>query len=147
MTTNIYWARQAKYSTITTSTTVVSSTTATNILPSISDRARCVVSLILCNESTSLSDNKLIDVGIGLAPSSNYNTGNSTRIIQSVTLPGLSRAILADKSSPIYLNPANPAGRNNLVYTIRDYSGSATQRINFICTFVEFEDVSGNISW
>ena len=92
-------------------------------------------------------DSKLIDVGIGLAPSSNYGTGNSTRIIQSVTLPGRSRAILADKSSPIYLNPANPAGRNNLVYTIRDSSGDASQQINFICSFVEFEDTTGNISW
>ena len=145
--TNIYWARQAKLSTITVTTTSVSSTTATNILPSISGRSRCVVSLIVHNMHLVEVDSKLIDVGIGLAPSSNYGTGNSTRIIQSVTLPGRSRAILADKSSPIYLNPANPAGRNNLVYTIRDSSGSASQQINFICSFVEFEDTTGNISW
>ncbi len=145
--TNIYWARQAKLSTITVTTTIVSSTTATNILPSISGRSRCVVSLIVHNMHLVEEDSKLIDVGIGLAPSSNYGTGNSTRIIQSVTLPGRSRAILADKSSPIYLNPGDPAGRNNLVYTIRDSYGSASQQINFICSFVEFEDTTGNISW
>lgn len=147
MSTNIYWARQAKYSTFDNSTTTVSSTQAVTLLPAITDRARCVVSLIVYNEDSNLNNSKLIDIGIGLAPSTNYGTGNSTRIIQSVSLPGSTRAILADKSSPIYINPSSPNSRNNLVYTIRDYTGNATSRINFICSFVEFEDVSGNISW
>lgn len=150
MANNFYAAKQMKLSTFGVSYSAsASNTTSTTILNCDPNRSRCILSLLVTGTSSNTNDKfDVLDIGIGLASSSNYGTGNSTKIIQSVKIYPDTTAIIIDRRSPVYLNTAATSSRNNLVFTHNEKSElTSSRQFDFVCSFIEFTDASGAQTW
>jgi hypothetical protein len=147
---NFYAAKQMKLSTFGVSyDDTAANTTSRTILNCDPNRSRCILSLLVTGTSSNTNDKfDVIDIGIGLASSAGYGTGNSTRIIQSVKIYPDTTAIIIDRRSPVYLNPASTNSYNNLVFTHNEKSEpSFSRRFDFVCSFIEFTDAAGAQTW